>query len=210
MKRFCMKTTVLRSTQQAIVMVSMFFFSCAVSKTFSQENAATAKWFEGKAWLNGLSLTPHKTIDQAEFKKQYEANPEMWDKAFRYLKETDLAALKPGKYAIEGDNVYALVTEGPARSADTAKWEDHQQYIDIHHVITGKENMGLAPVTTATVLTPYDSGKDIGFYKANGTFYESGNDTFFIVFPKDAHLPGIKIDGYNDRIKKVVIKVKKA
>jgi biofilm protein TabA len=60
------------------------------------------------------------------------------------------------------------------------------------------------------VITPYDSGKDIGFYKANGKFYKSDPNTFFLVFPKDAHLPGIKIDGNNDRIKKIVIKVKKA
>jgi beta-galactosidase beta subunit len=39
-----------------------------------------------------------------------------------------------------------MVSEGPARTRDSAKWEDHQQYIDIHHVIRGKENMGLAPV----------------------------------------------------------------
>ena len=70
--------------------------------------------------------------------------------------------------------------------------------------------MGLAPVTMATVITPYDSGKDIGFYKANGTFYALDTNTFFIVFPQDAHLPGIKIDGYHDVVKKIVIKVKKA
>jgi biofilm protein TabA len=180
------------------------------STAYSQDNTATQKWFAKKEWLNGLSLKPHETIDQQEFKKQYEANPLLWGKAFRYLKETNLAELKPGKYPIDGDNVFALVTQGPTRSADTAKWEDHQQYIDIHHVISGKENMGLAPVGAATEITPYDSAKDIGFYRANGRFYESGPDTFFLVFPKDAHLPGIKIDGYSDPVKKIVIKVKKA
>lgn len=198
------------SLQKLRLTGAVFLAISTVSSVYSQDNAATTKWFAKKEWLNGLSLTPHQTIDQQEFKKQYEANPQRWNQAFRYLKETNLAELKPGKYTIDGDNVYALVTEGLARSADTAKWEDHQRYIDIHHVITGKENMGLAPVESATVITPYDSAKDIGFYKANGRFYESGTDTFFLVFPKDAHLPGIKIDGYNDRIKKIVIKVKKA
>lgn len=195
---------------QKFLLVGLILVACAFSKVQGQANTETAKWFNEKTWLNGLQLTPHQTIDQQELKKQYEANPGLWNKAFAYLKEANLTGLKPGKYPIDGDNVYALVTEGPARSADTAKWEDHQQYIDIHHVITGKENMGLAPLTTATVITPYDSGKDIGFYKAKGTFYESGNKVFFIAFPKDVHLPGIKIDGNNDPIKKIVIKVKKA
>jgi YhcH/YjgK/YiaL family protein len=204
------KSSLLHVLQLALLTASLFLLSGAVSTLYSQENTATRKWFEGREWLNGLQLTPHPTIDQQELKKQYEANTLLWNKAFRYLKEMNLAALKPGKYPIDGDNVFALVTEGSTRSADTAKWEDHQKYIDIHHVISGKENMGMAPVSSAMVIQPYDSVKDIGFYKAKGNFYPSGAETFFIVFPKDAHLPGIKIDGYNGPVKKIVIKVRKA
>jgi YhcH/YjgK/YiaL family protein len=197
------------AVQKALLTISLFILSCSVTALYSQENTDTKKWFAGREWLNGLHLTPHKTIDQEEFKKQYEANKLLWNKAFRFLKETDLAALKPGKYPIDGDNVFALVTEGHARSADTALWEDHQQYIDLHHVISGKENMGIAPVSSATVIKPYDSAKDIGFYKVKGKFYESDADTFFIVFPEDAHMPGIKTDNYNGPIKKIVIKIRK-
>ena len=204
------KLSVSLLTQKVLLAGTLLLMACGSSKIQGQNDAKTTKWFKEKAWLNGLQLTPHQTIDQQEFRKQYEANPALWNKAFAYLKETNLSELKTGKHQIEGDNLYALVTEGRGKSADTAKWEEHQQHIDIHHVITGKENMGLAPVTMATVITPYDSGKDIGFYKANGTFYASDTNTFFIVFPQDAHLPGIKIDGYHDVVKKIVIKVKKA
>ena len=204
------KQSVSLLTQRVLLAGTLLLMACGSSKIQGQNDATTTKWFKEKSWLNGLQLTPHQTIDQQEFKKQYEANPALWNKAFAYLKETNLPDLKAGKHQIEGDNLYALVTEGRGKSADTAKWEEHQQHIDIHHVITGKENMGLAPVTMATVITPYDSGKDIGFYKANGTFYASDTNTFFIVFPQDAHLPGIKIDGYHDVVKKIVIKVKKA
>jgi biofilm protein TabA len=193
-----------------LLAASLLLSSCTASKPYGQESASTAKWFEGKTWLNGLQLKPHKTINQQEFKKQYEANPLLWNKAFSYLKETNLAALKPGKHLIEGETVFALVTEGPAKSADTAKWEGHQQYIDIHYVISGKENIGLAPITSATVITPYDGARDIGFYKADGKFYEADTETFFLVFPEEAHLPGIKVNGYHNPVKKIVIKVKKA
>jgi YhcH/YjgK/YiaL family protein len=182
----------------------------AVVEAQNKPTNTTQKWFEEKAWLNGLPLQPHASINQREFEKQYKANTLLWNKAFQYLKETNLEALKPGKYSIDGDNVFATVTEGPARSADTAKWEAHQQYIDIHHVISGKENMGLAPLSSATMITPYNSAKDIGFYKANGTFYESEPDNFFIAFPSDAHLPNIQIKSYDGPVKKIVIKVKKA
>ena len=188
------------------LMLSLF----GAPKAFSQQDKSTAKWFEAKEWLNGLSLVPSETIDQQELKKQYEAKTAWWKSAFNYLKETNLADLKPGKYAIDGDNVFALVSEGPARSKDSAKWEDHQQYIDIHHVIRGKENMGLAPVASAVEITHYDPAKDVAFYKADGKFYESDSTMLFIAFPKDAHMPGIKIDGENPIVKKIVIKVRKA
>ncbi len=35
--------------------------------------------------------------------------------AFSFLQTTDLVNIKPGKHLIDGDNVYAIVTEGPTR-----------------------------------------------------------------------------------------------
>lgn len=193
-----------------VLLAASFCLSCTVSKPDSQGSTSTTKWFNEKAWLNGLQLTPHKTINQQAFKSQYEANPLLWNKAFAYLKETNLPALSPGKHLIDGENVFALVTEGPAKSAETGKWEAHQQYIDIHYVISGKEQIGLAPLTSASVITSYDGAKDIGFYKADGRFHEADTETFFLVFPQDAHLPGIKVDGHHEPVKKIVIKVRKA
>lgn len=195
---------------RTLLAVILFISLCTASKLSAQQDKSAAKWFTKKEWLNGLPLLPHETIDQQQLKKQYEVNTAWWNKAFNYLKEVNLAELKPGKHLIDGENVFALVSEGLTRSADTANWEDHQQYIDIHHVIRGKENMGLAPVASALVITPYDSVKDIGFYKVDGTFYESDPTMFFIVFPKQAHLPGIKMDNVNQVVKKIVIKVRKA
>jgi len=166
-------------------------------------------WFEDKTWLNGLKLTPHETIDQQQFRAEYEANKQAWDKAFAYLKNTDLNSLPVGRHPIDSNNVYALVTQGPTKMQDTAKWESHKVYIDIHHVISGKELMAMGPVDSATVLTPYDSTRDIGFYTSKGKFYQSGTDDFFIVFPPQAHCPGVKADGV-DEVKKIVIKIRKA
>jgi biofilm protein TabA len=205
-----MRTQVTGFVQKTLLALTLGLSLSTISKAQNKETNATQEWFEEKAWLNGLQLKPHKTIMLKEFERQYKANTLLWDKAFRYLKESRLEALKPGKYEIDGENVFAIVTEGTAKSADTAKWEAHRQYIDIHHVISGKENMGLAPASSATVILPYDSGKDIGFYRVNGKFYESGPDHFFIVFPEEAHLPGIRIKGCDGPVKKIVIKVKKA
>ena len=99
-----MKLSRSRFTQKFLLAASLILVACAFSKVYSQENTETAKWFNEKAWLNGLQLTPHKSIDQQELRKQYEANPQLWNKAFAYLKETNLAELKPGDKIIFEQN----------------------------------------------------------------------------------------------------------
>ena len=192
------------------VLVAAFFILTACSSSTPPENddTETVQWFEGKSWLNGLQREPHETIDKQEFKKEYDVNPEAWDKAFAYLKNTDLAALKTGRHPIDGDNVFALVTQGAPKSQDTAAWESHQRHIDIHCVITGKERIAIEPLDSVTAKVPYDTAKDIAFYTGNGQFYQADANNFFIVFPPDAHCPGVAVEGYSE-VKKLVIKIKK-
>jgi YhcH/YjgK/YiaL family protein len=76
-------------------------------------------------------------------------------------------------------------------------------------VISGKEIMNIAPLTTAKeVVTPYDSTKDIEFLTVDKiSKFSATPSNFFIFFPTDAHRPGLK-DGVNSNVRKIVIKVK--
>ena len=60
------------------------------------------KWYRKKEWLNGVALKPHKSINQLELYRQYNANKTYWDKAFAFLKEHDLKTLAKGKYPVDG------------------------------------------------------------------------------------------------------------
>ena len=105
------------------------------------------KWFKKKEYLNGLSATPYSAIDKVQFAQQYHLNKALWDKAFAYLKQTNLQTLANGRYAIDGDNVYAIVTEAPTKDYDKTAFESHRKYIDLQYVITGNENMGRASLS---------------------------------------------------------------
>ena len=167
------------------------------------------KWFKKKEWLNGLSATPHSSINKVEFAKQYHLNQAAWDKAFAYLKTTDLASLKNGRHVIDGANVYAIVTEAPTKDYDKTAFESHRKFIDLQYVITGEENMAKAPVNSVTVSKPHDDAADIGFYTGEGKIYKVPAGTFMLFFPADAHRPNITPGG-NKVVKKVVIKIKVA
>lgn len=194
-----------------LIFLSMSFTSLSVnaqsSSSWNKKNAA--KWFEKREWLTGLKqLKPNSSINQTEFAKQYHANKIWWDEAFAFLREHDLDSLKTGKYLIDGNNVFATVSEGPPRRSDTSKFESHRNYQDIQYVIKGKSKIEVAPVSSATVITAYNEPKDITFYTAKGRYYIADSSSFFIFFPQDAHRPNLKMEGY-DVVKRIVIKVRR-
>lgn len=174
---------------------------------WSRRNAR--KWFNDKQWLNGAQLQPHSSVNKREFARQYHINKIYWDKAFVFLGEHRLDTLPKGKYPIDGDNVFASVTEANTKNFEITNWESHRRYIDIQCIISGEEKMGVFSVAKATVTRPYDITTDLAFYSASGNFFVAGPGTFFIFFPTDAHRPNITPGG-NGVVKKVVIKLRVA
>jgi len=194
----------------------MIAFSITFQVGFSQASSGTewtnktaAKWFKSKEWGKGLALSAHGSVDKVEFAKQYHKNTAVWDKAFTFLKEQKLDGLAPGKYPIDGDNVYATVTEAPLKEFEKSNWESHRKYIDLQYVIKGKEKIGVAQAAKATVTKPYDEKTDLVNYTADGKFYVAQPGYFFLFFPQNAHRPSIKVPGF-DVDKKLVIKIRVA
>lgn len=171
--------------------------------------AQAKKWFSKKEWLQGLKLTPQSSIDQKEFARQYQVNKKYWDEAFAFLKNTNLDTLSKGRHPIDGENVYASVTEDPAKDFDKTNWESHRKYVDLQLIISGEEKMGVYPVAKAKITKPYDAARDVANYEAEGEFYVGKPCTFFIFFPINAHRPNITPGG-NKVVKKIVIKVRAA
>lgn len=116
--------------------------------------------------------------------------------------------LAPGKYILDGMNVYASVQEYMTKP-DSEKLEGHREYIDIQYIISGKERMECAEQKNCETMTVYNPEKDVEFFtchgeKANLQFKEG---TFAIFFPRDIHKPGVQLEEQTF-VKKVVVKVK--
>jgi biofilm protein TabA len=184
----------------AIILVAS---ACATSKS---TGGSADQWFRKKEYLNGLQLEPHASTNKAEFQRQYNANRELWDKAFEYLRTTDLNTLKKGRYTIVPDKATVSVTEDSTRNFEKTNWESHRKMIDIQYVISGEEKMGVAPVSSAKVIKPYDERRDVANYEVDGKYYVSQPGKFFIFFPIDAHRPNITTNN-NLPDKKIVIKI---
>jgi len=199
----------MKNKKQIIFIAGWLMMSCFAKSSIAQTTQKEInKWYNSHIWLNGLNRKPAGTINKAEFAKQYQANKARWDKAFTYLKETDLKALKPGRYPLDGDDVYINVTEAPSKNKEDVLFEAHKNYADIHCVISGREMIGIAPYASAVIKKEYDPAKDIAFYTAKGKYYLSDASAVFILFPeKDAHCGGIRVNE-SAVVKKIVVKVR--
>lgn len=167
-------------------------------------------WFEKGEWLEGWQVKPDASISRREFAVSYNRNRERWHKAFAFLKAHGLNTLQVRRYDIMGDTLYATVSEYPSKSEAEAKFEVHQKYIDIQYVISGEENIGVAPLAArkATVV-PYDATKDIEFMTVtDSTYFKATPENFFIFFPSQIHKPGMRIGNDSTMVKKIVVKVK--
>jgi biofilm protein TabA len=155
----------------------------------------------------GPKIKAHTPADVIAFAKQYETNKAAWDKAAAFIHDRNLQMMAPGKYPIDGDNVYAIITEGAPKQLDTAGWEGHRKYADLHYVIKGKEKIGVVTVDVLKVTKPYDETKDVENYYTNGKFYTATPNNFFIFLPGDIHQANMSAGG-NSPVKKLVIKIR--
>lgn len=93
------------------------------------------KWVKSKVWSEGLKAKPHSSTNLAEFKAQYEANPEQWKAAFRWLASHDLTTIEKGKHPVEGTSLVVSVEDSKNEPLEKRTSESHRKHIDLQYVV---------------------------------------------------------------------------
>ncbi len=145
-------------------------------------------------------------IDSLDNVKHYRSLSERLKKAFEFLEETDFEQIEPGKYNVDGDEIFAIVSEYNTKEKPDARPEAHERYIDIQYVVKGKEYMGYALLEDQEPSVPYNPEKDVVFYHADVDYTTVSEGMFAVFFPTDVHAPGAMIEK-SEPVKKVVVKV---
>ena len=144
------------------------------------------------------------TINNAS--KYFSVHP-LFRSAFEYIEQTDLVNAPDDKLEIaKGLKAIFSNKTGMTAEASVAKFECHDQHIDIQLCINGVETIGWKPREKCrTENGGYNPEKDVQLYNEQPDMYfQLTNGQFAIFFPGDVHAPMIG-DG---QIKKLVIKVK--
>lgn len=123
------------------------------------------------------------------------------------FKKTDM---KPDRYDIHGDDLFAAVSRYNTEPRELRKFESHRKYIDLQIVLDGHEEMGWAPIDTLTLTdNGFERGDDIAFYLGEElSTVTLGGDRCAVLFPEDGHRPNM-IHRNVENVLKIVFKIKK-
>ncbi len=145
--------------------------------------------------------------------------------AIDWLSQTDLQALTfhppaeagQHKQHIDGDDVFAqLLTYTPV-GPEKVVWESHRDYADLQLVVSGIEQMGIAPLSLdPPVKKAYDATADAALYDLSGpdspapgsAFLPFSAGLFGIYLPQDLHAPSLAVPGQVGPVQKIVMKIR--
>jgi len=130
-------------------------------------------------------------LDAGAFCHDYKSLHPLFERAFRFLADSDLRSFAPGRHPVDGDRLYLSIDHVQGRGRDGARLEAHRRYIDIQYTIEGHEEIGWMPLASCGAHAgPFDEAKDVGFFDARPTSWLSVPEgTFAVFFPQDAHAP---------------------
>lgn len=115
----------------------------------------------------------------------YNALNSHFAKVCAYLKEAHLSGLPEGRYPIDGDNAYLMISERDLKKPADAALEVHDRYIDIQIVLSGREGFGWKDRSRcAAPRGAMNTEKDVMFYDDEpSTYFTLGEGEIGIFFP---------------------------
>ena len=124
------------------------------------------------------------------------------------LNEDSVCNAAPGRYEVDGENLFYNVDEYETKPIEEGRFEIHRKYLDIQYIVSGAECIGVAPLEGLTEETPYDGETDLAFYDSSPTMTRLNlkQGMFAIFWPNEPHMPGRSIDKAVT-VKKIVVKI---
>ena len=115
----------------------------------------------------------------------------------------------PGRYELQGDNIFMNVMTFNTQSPVEKKAELHEQYIDIQLLLNGEERILFGMAGTARQCEEFHHEDDYQLCSAieNEQTINLKPGMFAVFMPGEPHNPGCVV-GEPGEIKKVVVKVK--
>ena len=145
-------------------------------------------------------------MKQIDMSGKTNVESEALEKCITFACEHDLQNMPNGKYEICGNEIFAVISEYQTSPAAERQWEAHREYVDLQVVIRGEEVVEVSPLSKM-ICRDYNANQD--FLMCDGEAEEKvilQGTKGLLLFPEDAHKPGVENDG-SQFIKKIVFKI---
>ncbi|MGC4082282.1 MAG: YhcH/YjgK/YiaL family protein [Vicinamibacterales bacterium] len=74
--------------------------------------------------------------------------------ALEYLQQADLDTLTPGRHDVNGDAVFALVSDYETRSPEETFWEAHRRHVDVQSPCIVDASASRSAISRSSSATP--------------------------------------------------------
>ncbi|HRI12992.1 MAG TPA: YhcH/YjgK/YiaL family protein [Verrucomicrobiota bacterium] len=132
----------------------------------------------------------------------------VWRRAFDWVLQ--LPADAPlGEVELQGREMFASIQEYPTLARHEARFESHQEHVDLQFTLFGGEAIEWMPRGQLGPDGPF--ANDVQFWLPPPdpiTTLAQTAGRFAIFFPADAHRPKVRLTGH-DRVRKGVIKIRR-
>lgn len=126
---------------------------------------------------------------------------------FAYAREHDLRTFPAGIHEIDGKRLFVNIVEYTTTTPEERFWEAHREYLDIHILLDGEEQIDVAFVESMKQGTyvPEDDFLPMEGKKSGCVVLHKGD--FLICYPHDAHRTAVMAD-QPSIVKKAIFKLK--
>lgn len=138
---------------------------------------------------------------------QYSGLSKNLDLALGYIGKQDYSALVPGKNVLAGDDVYINCFSYETMESDQAFFEAHRDYLDLHVVLEGEEQIEVSYRGNLEEFEQDLSADYVGYKGKTEVVCLMRPGDFLVAFPEDAHKVKVKTNRVC-QVKKAVFKIR--
>lgn len=119
-----------------------------------------------------------------------------------------LQSMEPATYPLSNGGKVVVNAPALTRDGEGRNLEAHRNFLDIQYIVEGEEYMGWAPTDALDVAVEYSAQKDCSMHSGACEFIHIPAGFCYIVFPEDAHLPQVHLNGKQTQERKILVKLK--
>lgn len=139
--------------------------------------------------------------------KEFPFLEEKVKECFEYAKSHNLVSYEEGSHEIDGERLFVNIVEYTTTKPEERFWEAHMNYLDVHVMLQGTEQIDLNFIQNMDVkefvekddFLPMDGDKNSSVILRDGDF--------LICYPSDGHRTAMAVQE-PEKIKKAIFKVR--